>query len=101
MVRFRRVVAGTDINHWWDDGANAIAFSRGSKGFVAINREATTIDTTVATGMAPGTYCDLITGGVNGPACAGMTLVVDSTGAVRVSLPTNSGVAIDVETLLP
>jgi alpha-amylase len=70
MVRFRRVVAGTDINHWWDDGANAIAFSRGSKGFVAINREATAVDTTVATGMAPGTYCDLITGGINGAACA-------------------------------
>src|SRR6266536_2439462 len=25
MVSFRRVVAGSDINHWWDDGANAIA----------------------------------------------------------------------------
>ena len=101
MVRFRRVVAGTDINHWWDNSANAIAFSRGSKGFVAINREVTTVDTTVTTGMAPGTYCDLITGGVNGAACAGTTLVVDSTGAVHMSLPTNSSVAIDVETLLP
>jgi alpha-amylase len=101
MVRFRRVVAGTDINHWWDNDANAIAFSRGSKGFVAINREATTVDTTVPTGMAPGTYCDLITGGVNGPACTGTTLVVDATGTVRVDLLTNSSVAIDVETLLP
>ncbi|HEV2749054.1 MAG TPA: alpha-amylase family protein [Gemmatimonadales bacterium] len=101
MVHFRRVVAGTDINHWWDNGANAIAFSRGSKGFVAINREATAVDTTVATGMAPGTYCDLLTGGVNGPGCAGTSIVVDSTGAVRVTLPTNSSVAIDVETRLP
>ena len=39
----RRVVAGTDVNHWWDNGANAIAFSRGDKGFVAINREATPV----------------------------------------------------------
>ena len=28
-----------DVNHWWDNGANAIAFSRGDKGFVAINDE--------------------------------------------------------------
>ena len=39
MVAFRRLVAGSDVNHWWDNGANAIAFSRGEKGFVAINGE--------------------------------------------------------------
>src|SRR5437899_7054022 len=31
MVSFRHAVAGTSINHWWDNGANAIAFSRGDK----------------------------------------------------------------------
>ena len=39
MVGFRRAVAGTDLSRWWDNGANAIAFSRGDKGFVAISRE--------------------------------------------------------------
>src|SRR5207249_4503047 len=43
LVSFRRVVAGTGVNHWWDDGDNAIAFSRGDKGFVAINNESTTV----------------------------------------------------------
>src|SRR5439155_18705272 len=33
MVSFRAVVAGTGITHWWDNGANAIAFSRGDRGF--------------------------------------------------------------------
>ena len=56
MIGFRRVVAGTDVNHWWDDGANAIAFSRGNKGFVAINRNATTLAASVTTGLAAGTY---------------------------------------------
>src|SRR2546430_9052210 len=46
MVRFRRVVAGTDTHHWWDDGGNALAFSRGGKGFVAISRESAALDTT-------------------------------------------------------
>ena len=96
MVAFRHVVAGTTINHWWDNGANAIAFTRGDQGFVAINRETTTITNTVATGMAPGTYCDLLTGGVNGAACVGTTVTVDATGSVQLNLASNRAIAIDV-----
>src|SRR2546430_14499976 len=54
MVSFRHVVAGSDVNHWWDDGANAIAFSRGDKGFVVINHENAPLAATLATGLAPG-----------------------------------------------
>ncbi len=100
MVAFRRVVAGTDVNHWWDDGADAIAFSRGGRGFVAINRESTTVTATVPTGLAPGTYCDLLTGGRGAVACAGTMVVVDSTGAIQLHLNANSALAIDVATLL-
>ena len=92
MVGFRRVVAGTDVNHWWDDGANAIAFSRGDKGFVAMNRESAAIDTTIATGMSPGTYADVLSGG---------SIVVDSAGAIRVQLAANSAIAIDAASKLP
>jgi len=95
MVAFRRYVAGTDQNHWWDDGANAIAFSRGSKGFVAISRESTAVTATVATGMPPGTYCDLLTGGISAGSCVGASVVVDSTGSVHLSLQPNTAIAID------
>src|SRR3989440_9626940 len=44
MVAFRKLVAGSDVNHWWDDGANAIALSRGAKGFVAIDRKSTRLN---------------------------------------------------------
>ncbi|PYP27402.1 MAG: ATPase [Gemmatimonadetes bacterium] len=101
MVRFRHVVAGTDINHWWEDGVNAIAFSRGDKGFVAINRDGGGVDTTIATGMLPGTYCDILTGGLTGAACTGTSVVVDGAGAVRLRLAANSAVAIDAPTKLP
>jgi alpha-amylase len=101
MVAFRRIVAGTDVNHWWDDGANAIAFSRGDRGFVAISREGVTVDTTVATGMRPGSYCDILTGGLAGATCAGTTLAVDSGRMVRVHLSPNTAVAIDAATRLP
>jgi alpha-amylase len=99
MASFRRLVAGTDQNHWWDDGADAIAFSRGNKGFVAINNASAPMTATIATGMPPGTYCDLLSGGLAGAACAGTELVVDATGAVQLTLQPRSAIVIDAETL--
>jgi alpha-amylase len=101
MVAFRKVVAGSDINHWWDDGANAIAFSRGNKGFVAISREAAAVDTTITTGLPAGTYCDILTGGVVSAACAGTSVAVDSAGAIHFHLASNTALAIDAATKLP
>jgi alpha-amylase len=100
MVGFRRFVAGTDVNHWWDDGANAIAFSRGSKGFVAINREPSAITPTVTTGLAAGTYCDLLTGGRVGSACAGKSITIASDGTVKLDLAANTAIAIHTGTKL-
>jgi alpha-amylase len=92
MVAFRKVVAGTDVNHWWDDDANAIAFTRGDKGFVAINGAAAPLAVIVTTGMAPGNYTNAI---------AGDTVVVDSIGRVQVTLAAKSALAIDAATKLP
>lgn len=98
MVAFRRVTAGTDVNHWWSDGTSAIAFSRGAKGFVAINHEATTLNQTIATGLPAGNYCDRISGGRAGVACAGTSLTVDASGSVKVSLAPETAIAIDIGT---
>jgi alpha-amylase len=89
MVSFRHIVAGTDINHWWDDGSNAIAFSRGDKGFVAINNGGSMLNMKLTTGMAPGTYRDLLTGSL---------VVVDGSNAVTLNLPAKSALAIDTAT---
>ncbi len=100
MVAFRKAVAGADVNHWWDDGSNAIAFSRGDKGFVAINREGTTVTAAVPTGLPAGTYCDLLTGGKAGGVCSGTSLVVDSTGTLGLNLAPNTAVAVDAASRL-
>ena len=94
MVGFRRATAGTDVNRWWDNGANAIAFSRGSAGFVAISRESSTVTQTVATGLPAGTYCDVLTGGKSGSACVGTSITVAATGEVQLNLAPNSAIAI-------
>ena len=101
MVAFRKLVAGSDQNHWWDDGANAIAFTRGTKGFVAISREDTAVAAPVATGMPAGIYCDILTGGLVAGACTGATVVVDSTGTVQVRLQPVSAIAIDAANRTP
>lgn len=94
MVGFRRVAGAANISHWWDNGANAIAFSRGDRGFVAINREGAAVSITVSTGLAPGVYCDALTGGRVGAACAGTAVTVDVTGTVRVTLEPNTALAM-------
>jgi alpha-amylase len=58
MVGFHNAVAGTAVTNWWDDGGNAIAFGRGSKGFVAINHESGSLTSTFTTSLPAGTYCD-------------------------------------------
>ncbi len=98
MVDFRRAVAGTGIGGWWDNGANAIAFSRGDRGFVALNLEDTTVAVNATTPLPAGIYCDVLTGGLAGGACAGRSVVVDSLGGVRVDLEAGKAVAVHVGT---
>ena len=100
MVEFRRVVAGTGIDDWWDDGEWAIAFSRGERGFVALSLADTTVALDVASPLAPGTYCDVLTGGRGGGACVGRSVVVGPDGRVPLDLGTGEAVAIHTESRL-
>ena len=95
MVAFRKLAAGADVNHWWDNGASAIAFSRGDKGFVAVNNETVSVSVAVTVGLPAGTYCDLLTGGKAAGACVGRTVVVDATNNVQFTLLARTAVAID------
>ena len=100
MLGFRSTVAGTAIANWWDNGNNAIAFSRGDQGFVAINRESTELVRTFTTGMPEGTYCDVLTGNRMGPACSGDTIVVGAGGQAVLTLAPLTAVAIHTGTKL-
>lgn len=52
----------------------------------------------MSTPLAPGSYCDLITGGKVGTACAGTELTVTAQGTIALSLAANTAVAIDLST---
>jgi alpha-amylase len=98
MVRFRRAVAGTGLTWRWDDGANAIAFSRGDRGFVAINRGAAPARVATPSGLAPGDYCDVLAGGrAPGGGCAGARVTVAPGGAVDLAVPATTAVVLQAD----
>ena len=97
MVAFRNhTVSAWSVDNRWDNGANAIAFSRGDKGLVVINNEDFPVNQTLYTGMAPGTYCDVIKGDFSGGACQGPTISVDGSRRAHFVVPRRFAAAIHV-----
>lgn len=94
MVAFRRAVAGTDVNTTWDDGANAVAFSRGTAGFVAINNGTAGVTMSIPSNLPAGTYCDVLAGGRVGATCAGRTVTVAADRRIALTLDARSAVAL-------
>jgi alpha-amylase len=101
MVAFRNATFSTSqVNNWWDNGNNQIAFGRGDKGFVVINREDTPLNRSFQTRMPPGAYCDVISGDFSGispkGSCTGRTITVDVNRNATISVPPNYAAAIHV-----
>ncbi|MFD7639409.1 carbohydrate-binding module family 20 domain-containing protein [Kitasatospora sp. NPDC059795] len=94
MVGWHNATRGQSVANWWDNGNNAIAFSRGSKGWVAINNSGSAVTQTFTTGLAAGTYCDIVHGDINGSACTGPTVTVDGSGKATVTVNAGDAVAL-------
>ncbi|GAA1899280.1 alpha-amylase [Lapillicoccus jejuensis] len=97
MVAFRNATAGQPVTSWWSNGANAIAFGRGSRGYVAINHEGSAITRTFQTSLPAGSYCDVQHGdpGANG-ACSGPKYTVASNGTFTATVGAGDAVALYV-----
>ena len=74
----------------------SLAFSRGDKGFVAINREGGALSRTFQTGLAAGVYCDVIHGDFSGGVCSGPTVTVNSSGQATLTVGAMDAIAIHV-----
>ncbi len=97
MVAFRNYTTPTfSVSNWWSNGNNQISFSRGALGFVAINREGGSLNRTFQTGLAAGTYCDVIHGDFNASnsTCSGPTIAVNGTGQATFTVNAMDSVAI-------
>jgi alpha-amylase len=100
MVGFRKTTAGAAVANVWDNGVNQLAFSRGDRGFLAINHEPSALRQSLATGMAAGRYCDVLSGdftagsGATAARCTGNVVEVDGSGNVAVELAAETALAI-------
>ncbi|MCZ9350118.1 alpha-amylase family protein [Streptomyces mutabilis] len=85
MVAFRNATRGQAVTNWWDNGNDAIAFGRGSKGYVAINHESGTLTRTYQTSLPAGTYCDVQ---------SGKPVSVNGSGQFTATLGANTALAL-------
>lgn len=85
MVGFRNATRGQAVTNWWDNGNDAIAFGRGTKGFVAVNHEAGALNRTYQTSLPAGTYCDVQ---------SGRTVSVNGSGQFTATLGANTALAL-------
>ena len=96
MVKFRSTTSGQGVSNFTSGTVNQIAFSRGNKGFLAINNEFSAWNATLQTGLSAGSYCNVIQGQLNAAqtGCSGGTVVVNGSGLVTLSIPANGGSAV-------
>ncbi|AKU17000.1 alpha-amylase [Luteipulveratus mongoliensis] len=85
MVAFRNATGGQPVTGWWDNGGDAIAFGRGSAGYVAINHESTSLTRTFQTSLPAGSYCNVQS---NQP------VSVDGSGQLTATLGPDTALAI-------
>lgn len=85
MVAFRNATRGEPVTNWWDNGGDAIAFGRGSKGYVAVNHESSALSRTYQTSLPAGTYCDVQ---------SNTTVTVNGSGQFTATLGSNTALAI-------
>lgn len=83
-------------SNWWDNGNNQIAFGRGNLGHVAINKDGNTLNTTINTAMAAGTYCNVLKGelAADGQSCTGETITVNGDGTINLNVASWDAMAI-------
>ncbi|MGC5016572.1 carbohydrate-binding module family 20 domain-containing protein [Streptosporangium sp. DT93] len=92
MARFNRTVNGSAVANWYDNGNNVIAFSRGNKGWVAINNEGASVTRTFTTGLPAGTYANAAGSG---------SVTVASNGTASVTVPARGAVAVHTGAMGP
>ena len=88
MIAFRNYVNGTKVTDWQDDGGDNIAFSRGDKGFIAINNGKKDKDASYTTSLADGEYCN-----VYATMDCSKTVTVKG-GKVETTVPAHSAIAL-------
>ncbi|MDJ0726681.1 MAG: alpha-amylase family protein [Prochloraceae cyanobacterium] len=105
MVAFRNYTQPNFfVTDWWDNGFNQIAFGRGDRGFVVINRqEGPDLSRDFETSLPAGKYCNVIQFDYDPDAktCTGDPIDVDANGRARITLSPFTAAAIYGDAIVP
>ena len=97
MVQWRNVAGkNSNVENFQNGNDNQIAFSRGGKAFVALNRDPyNTWQTNVYTGLPAGAYCDVVHSLDSDDTSSCSNVVnVDDNGRADISVSTKYAVAL-------
>lgn len=97
MAKFRQVVGKEMDTNWVTDGGNGnrVAFSRGNKGFLALNMDKNQYwDAEIHTGLPDGEYCNVIVSSHD--SCGDEDKVYVNSGSIKANIPTVQALAIHV-----
>ncbi|MEU9730083.1 carbohydrate-binding module family 20 domain-containing protein [Streptomyces sp. NPDC048002] len=84
MVKWHNAVGSESVTNWSSKSSNVIGFGRGTAGYVALNNGSSAATYTFATGMADGTYANVVDNGATTVTVSGgsATLTVPAKGAI-------------------
>ncbi|WP_089101231.1 carbohydrate-binding module family 20 domain-containing protein [Streptomyces hyaluromycini] len=85
MVAWHNATGSAAVSDWSTKSSSVIGFGRSGAGFFAVNNGSSSATYTFATGMADGTYSDVIDGGA--------TKVTVSGGTASITIPAKDAVA--------
>ncbi|MFI9833964.1 carbohydrate-binding module family 20 domain-containing protein [Streptomyces sp. NPDC051913] len=85
MVKWHNAVGTESVSNWSTKSSSVIGFSRGTAGYIAINNGSSAATYTFTTGMADGTYANVIDNGA--------TTVTVSGGSASLTIPAKSAIA--------
>lgn len=95
MVKFRNETNDAfQVQSWWSNQRDVLAFSRGRKGFVAINFGYQQHQGEFETTMPDGTYCNLLQGSYNLLSNSCERGVTVSGGRIKATLPPQSALVL-------
>ena len=96
MVAFRNATAGQGMSNVQTATRSTLAFSRGNVGFVALNSGTTAWHVALDTGLAAGTYCNIVHGlrSPAGTSCAGNSVTIDGSGRVTLDIGPVGGATV-------
>jgi alpha-amylase len=93
MVAWHNAVGAANVANWQSPRGNVIGFGRGSTGFVTINNTGGAYTGNFTTGLADGSYCNVIT------ACANRVTV--TSGRATITVPAKGAVAFHTGSSTP